>query len=129
MSVLLIPTATRTQLTPSSPLRFADAAAVFWGSLADRRGPGAVSFCAALLYAVGYGMMGWRYKVSLALAERGEMLPDGQWIWLCGYYFLAGCGTAASYFGAIIAATKSTPKRHSGLGECCSPFLPRLSFR
>lgn len=62
-------------------------------------------------------MLGWRFKVSVALAERGEMLPEGQWVFLCGYYFLAGCGTAASYFGAIIAATKSTPARHSGLGE------------
>jgi hypothetical protein len=66
--------------------------------------------------------MGWRYKVSVGLAERGEMLPEGQWVWLCGYYFLAGCGTAASYFGAIIAATKSTPKRHSGLGGFRSSF-------
>lgn len=84
--------------------------AFMWGVLCDRRGPGAVSLAAAALFAGGFGMMGW-------MASRGTPLLEGQWVWLSAFYFLAGCGTSASYFSAIIAATKSFPARHSGLGE------------
>ncbi|KAK4705561.1 hypothetical protein P7C70_g646, partial [Phenoliferia sp. Uapishka_3] len=100
------------------------ASAVLWGWLADRRGPGSVSFAAAILFGVGYGMLGWRYNASVEMSKAGIPLPDGQWIWLSFYYFLAGCATAASYFSSIITATKSYPARHSGLaiGLPCSIF-------
>ncbi|SCZ93480.1 BZ3500_MvSof-1268-A1-R1_Chr6-3g08689 [Microbotryum saponariae] len=95
-----------------------------FGALTDRKGPGATSFAAACLFGLGYGLLGSRYLVSAKMAREGIELPQGQWIFLCAYYFLAGAGTAASYFSAIIAATKSTPSRHSGLaiGLPCSIF-------
>ena len=100
-----------------------DAAAVLWGHLSDLRGPGFVSLCASLLYLIGYGLLGWRYQASVALDQQGLPLPEGQWVFLCFYYFLAGCATAASYFGAIIASTKSLRGRHSGLGESRRPMV------
>ncbi|GAA6000144.1 hypothetical protein JCM10207_007877 [Rhodosporidiobolus poonsookiae] len=98
--------------------------AAYWGSLADRRGPGAVSFAAAVLFAVGFGMLGWRYQVGVAKRERGEPIWEQEWMAMAAFNFLVGCGTAASYFGAIISATKSSPSRHSGLaiGVPCAVF-------
>lgn len=100
------------------------AAAVLWGAVADAYGPGVVSWCAAALFGVGYSLLGWRFRVSVDMQRHGHELPAGQWIFLCIYYCLAGAGTAASYFGAIIASTKSAPGRHSGLaiGIPCSIF-------
>ncbi|KAL8287494.1 hypothetical protein RQP46_003352 [Phenoliferia psychrophenolica] len=72
------------------------ASAPVWGWLADRRGPGSVSFMAALLFAFGYGMLGWRYNVSVELQRRGLPLPPGQLIWLSGYNFAAG--SLATFF-------------------------------
>jgi hypothetical protein len=105
-------------------------AAVGWGAMADKRGPGSISWAASVLFFLGYGLLGWRYKVSLATQQ--ELMragieytaPSHQWIWLSFYYFLAGCATAASYFSAIIASTKSLPARHSGLaiGVPCAVF-------
>lgn len=103
------------ELTPVRPAG-EYASAVGWGWLADRRGPGSVSWAAAVLFGVGYGMMGWRYNISVEMEREGLDLPPLQWLWLAGYYFLSGCATAASYFASIITATKSYPARHSGLG-------------
>lgn len=97
---------------------------MLWGAVADAYGPGVVSWCAAALFGVGYSLLGWRFRVSVEMQRHGLELPAGQWIFLCIYYCLAGAGTAASYFGAIIAATKSTPGRHSGMaiGVPCAIF-------
>ncbi|SCV67620.1 BQ2448_5231 [Microbotryum intermedium] len=99
-----------------------------FGALTDRKGPGATSFAAACLFGTGYGLLGWRYLVSARMAKEGVELPQGQWIFLCAYYFLAGAGTAASYFSAIIAATKSTPSRHSGLGTDYYEFTTAIGL-
>ena len=99
------------------------ASAPLWGWLADRRGPGSVSWAAALLFFVGYGMLGWRYAVSVELQRQGLPLPPGQLIWLSSYNLLTGCATAASYFSSLLSSTKSYPARHSGLGKSPAPEL------
>ncbi|GAA6028126.1 hypothetical protein JCM8097_001882, partial [Rhodosporidiobolus ruineniae] len=91
------------------------AVAAPFGSLADRRGPGAVSLVAAVLFAIGFGTLSWRYNVGVSKHGRGELAWSEEWVILAAAYFLVGCGTAASYFSAVIACTKSAPARHSGL--------------
>ncbi|KAM0748169.1 MFS general substrate transporter [Meredithblackwellia eburnea MCA 4105] len=114
----------QTSIIASASILGEYASAVLWGWLADRRGPGTLSWAAAVLFGVGYGMLGWRYNVSVQMQRDGVELPTGQWMFLAFYYFLSGCATAASYFSAIIASTKSYPSRHSGLaiGIPCSIF-------
>ncbi|GAA5855916.1 hypothetical protein JCM8547_000413 [Rhodosporidiobolus lusitaniae] len=100
------------------------AVAAPFGQLADRRGPGAVSLCAAVLFAIGFGVIGWRQGVGTSRDERGELPWKGEWIVLGFCYFLVGCGTAASYFSGVISLVKSAPARHSGLaiGVPCAVF-------
>lgn len=110
-------TGAQTNALASSAILTEYASATVWGALADKRGPGAASLAAGILFAAGWGMLGWRYNASVEMTRNNIPLPDGQWIFLCFYYALVGCATAASYFGAIISSTKSAPARHSGLCE------------
>ncbi|GAA5821436.1 hypothetical protein JCM3770_007082 [Rhodotorula araucariae] len=108
-------------LVASSAILGEYALAAYFGALADKRGPGAVSFVAAVLFATGFGMLVWRYN----LAQATEDAPwYGEWLVLAFCWFLVGCGTAASYFSGIISLAKSTPSRHSGLaiGVPCAVF-------
>ncbi|BGP14468.1 hypothetical protein JCM10213_004590 [Rhodosporidiobolus nylandii] len=95
-----------------------------FGALADKRGPGAVSLAAAALFLAGFGGVGWRIRAGEAANEGGRETWGGEWILLLFCYFLVGCGTAASYFCAMISCTKSAPARHSGLaiGVPCAVF-------
>ncbi|GAA5907370.1 hypothetical protein JCM6882_002819 [Rhodosporidiobolus microsporus] len=98
--------------------------AAWFGQLADRRGPGAVSLAAAVLFGTGFGLLGCRYQVGVRMHERWERPSEWEWIAQAFFYFLTGCGTAASYFSAMISCTKSAPARHSGLaiGVPCAVF-------
>ncbi|GAA5821489.1 hypothetical protein JCM11251_004648 [Rhodosporidiobolus azoricus] len=98
--------------------------AASFGQLADKRGPGAVSFAAAVLFGVGFGLLGWRYQVGVETRARGEKTWEHEWMVLAIFYSLTGCATAASYFSAMISCTKSAPARHSGLaiGVPCAVF-------
>lgn len=87
--------------------------------MCDKRGPGAVSWAAAVLFGVGYGALGWSYQVGVERERQGLESAEGSgWMLLAFCYFLAGCATSASYFSSIITSTKSLPTRHSGLGAC-----------
>lgn len=50
------------------------------GVLVDKRGPGAASFAAGVFFAVGYGMLGWRYRASVEMERGGRDLPEYQWL-------------------------------------------------
>ncbi|GAA5868412.1 hypothetical protein JCM1840_006984 [Sporobolomyces johnsonii] len=89
--------------------------AAYWGSLADSHGPGVVSLAGGALFGVGFGLLGWTCEVGVEMERQGQSMSELTWVWLCVAYFLAGCGTAASYFSAVISSTKSSPARHSGL--------------
>lgn len=82
-------TATQTTTIASCIILGEYATAPLFGSLVDRRGPGAVSSCAAVLFAIGWGMLSWRYDVSVDLEKRGHQYR-GQWLFLAAYAFLAG---------------------------------------
>lgn len=71
--------------------------AVFWGIAVDKHGPARVAFIAAVLFAVGWGMLSWRYTASLRLGSENQ--PEGQWVWLAAYFALAGASTSASVSG------------------------------
>ncbi|GJN87309.1 hypothetical protein Rhopal_000257-T1 [Rhodotorula paludigena] len=87
------------------------ALAAYFGALCDRRGPGAVSFVASALFAIGFSLLSWRYRVGLA----ADYEPwQGEWAVLAACWFVVGCGTAGSYFSGVISSTKSAPARHSG---------------
>lgn len=109
-------TATQTTLIGSSIIAGEYLAAPLFGALADKKGPGAVSMSAAVLFVVGWGLLGWRYQVSVDLERKGQQYT-AQWVFLAFYAFLAGAATAASYFAAIIASTKSVSPARAGLGE------------
>ncbi|BGP38512.1 hypothetical protein JCM10450v2_002460 [Rhodotorula kratochvilovae] len=108
-------------LVASSAILGEYALAAYFGALADKRGPGAVSFVAAALFAAGFGTLVWRYEQA---QTGGGAIWDGEWLVLAFCWFLVGCGTAASYFSGIISLAKSTPSRHSGLaiGVPCAVF-------
>ncbi|KAK4058512.1 hypothetical protein OIO90_000674 [Microbotryomycetes sp. JL221] len=116
-------TASETSLLASAAILGEYVAAAGWGALADRKGPGAVSRAAAVCFGFGFAGLAWRYNMTIDYQRQGRNVPK-QWLLLCMFQFAIGCGTAASYFGSVIAAIKSTPARHSGLaiGVPCAIF-------
>ncbi|GAA5949705.1 hypothetical protein JCM21900_003262 [Sporobolomyces salmonicolor] len=102
-------------LLASSAILGEYATAAYWGSVADSYGPGIVSLAGGGLFGVGFGLLGWTCEVGVEMESQGKSLGKFTWVWMCAAYFLAGCGTAASYFAAVISSTKSAPTRHSGL--------------
>ncbi|GAA5925803.1 hypothetical protein JCM3775_001504 [Rhodotorula graminis] len=117
-------TASKVNLIASSAILGEYALAAYFGSLADRRGPGAVSFVSAALFAAGFSGLVWRYKLALSRELEGAPPHDAEWVVVASCWFFVGCGTAASYFAGIISLAKSTPARHSGLaiGVPCAVF-------
>ncbi|GAA5856324.1 hypothetical protein JCM9279_006422 [Rhodotorula babjevae] len=117
-------TASKVNLIASSAILGEYALAAYFGSLADRRGPGAVSFVSAALFAAGFSGLVWRYELALAREVEGAPPREAEWLVVALCWFLVGCGTAASYFAGIISLAKSTPARHSGLaiGVPCAVF-------
>lgn len=89
--------------------------AALFGAIADRRGPGAVSTTAGLLFGVGLGSLAWRYQVCAASLASGETPWVHEWVLLAAAWFVVGCGTAASYFSAMCSLSKSAPASHAGL--------------
>ncbi|BGP06482.1 hypothetical protein JCM10049v2_002304 [Rhodotorula toruloides] len=129
---LWAPTLERTLHLSSSQLNIVASAAILgeyasaagFGALADRRGPGAVSFAAAVLFGVGFGGLAWRYQRGADWNGAGGQPWEYEWAALSLAWFICGCATAASYFGAITSLTKSAPSSHSGLaiGVPCAVF-------
>ncbi|BGP01198.1 putative transporter MCH1 [Rhodotorula toruloides] len=129
---LWAPTLERTLHLSSSQLNIVASAAILgeyasaagFGALADRRGPGAVSFAAAVLFGVGFGGLAWRYQRGAEWNGAGGQPWEYEWAALSLAWFICGCATAASYFGAITSLTKSAPSSHSGLaiGVPCAVF-------
>ncbi|GAA5931957.1 uncharacterized protein JCM15063_001084 [Sporobolomyces koalae] len=117
-------TSSQLNLLASSAILGEYAMAGPWGAIADSYGPGAVSIGAGVCFGIGYGLLGLVAKVGAQLDKQGKENNHLLWVLLCGTYFLAGCGVAASYFSAMIASTKSIPARHSGLaiGVPCAVF-------
>ncbi|KAM0788502.1 hypothetical protein ACM66B_001633 [Microbotryomycetes sp. NB124-2] len=123
--------AAQTSLLASSAILGEYVAAAGWGALADKRGPGAVSWSAAACFGAGYAGLAWRYSVAINRIRQGlppapaaSLGGKSEWPLLCLFNLLVGCGTAASYFGSVVSSIKSTPPRHSGLaiGFPCAVF-------
>jgi hypothetical protein len=114
--------ASRLNLVASLGILGEYAASPIFGQVADRRGPGAVSAMAAVLFAVGFGGFGWRQQLGVQREERGEVTWEWEWIVLSAFWFLVGTAACASYFASLISLTKSSPARHSGLGTSPSLF-------
>lgn len=89
--------------------------AALFGAIADRRGPGAVSTTAGLLFGVGLGSLAWRYQLCAASLASGQTPWAHEWVLLAAAWFVVGCGTAASYFSAMCSLSKSAPASHAGL--------------
>ncbi|GAA5974232.1 hypothetical protein JCM11641_003343 [Rhodosporidiobolus odoratus] len=100
------------------------AVAAPFGALADHKGPGSVSLGAAVLFVLGFGVLGWRYGVNVEKRANHEEVWTGEFAVLLLSNFLVGCGAAASYFSGVISSSKSAPARHSGLaiGIPCAVF-------
>ncbi|TKA57383.1 hypothetical protein B0A53_00612 [Rhodotorula sp. CCFEE 5036] len=117
------PEVARVTKTSSSHLQLVATAAILgeyvsaalFGAIADRRGPGAVSTTAGLLFGVGLGSLAWRYQVCAASLASGETPWVHEWVLLAAAWFVVGCGTAASYFSAMCSLSKSAPASHAGL--------------
>ncbi|KAK4053473.1 hypothetical protein OIV83_001640 [Microbotryomycetes sp. JL201] len=127
--------AAQTSLLASAAILGEYVAAAGWGALADKRGPGAVSWSAAVCFGLGYAGLAWRYTAAVSRLRRGlppvvevqqlgKLSGTPEWPLLCVFNLLVGCGTAASYFGSVVSSIKSTPARHSGLaiGFPCAVF-------
>ncbi|KAL9935265.1 hypothetical protein V8E36_005613 [Tilletia maclaganii] len=93
------------------------------GIIADRHGPRILCLVAAVLFFLGYNLMGREEAVALAArlaAGKGQghgggegsipiVGPSGSYIRLAFAFFLCGAGVSASYFSAVTAATRTFP--------------------
>ncbi|KAI8811451.1 major facilitator superfamily domain-containing protein [Cladochytrium replicatum] len=89
------------------------------GPLHDRLGPRPTALLAALLYSGGYLMMylgyvGW--LPGTQVQEDGRIEGAGVTVVAIGfYYFVAGCGSCASYMAALGPCMANAGSRRSGL--------------